>query len=130
MTGRSLTFDYDTNRFAVSNGAVRECADMDAIRQWIQLALRTQPGSADIYGIADGVTFGVSCYDLLGRRDLPNDFVQSEIERQIKETCMLNPAIQSVAAFTFVRSTHRMLQVSFTVYTATDSGEVTVDYGG
>lgn len=130
MTGRSLTFDYDTNRFAVSNGAVRECADMDAIRQWIQLALRTQPGSADIYGITDGITFGVSSYDLLGRRNLPNDFIQSEIERQIRETCMLNPAIQSVACFKFVRSVHRTLQVSFTVYTATDSGEVTVDYGG
>lgn len=128
-TGRSFAFDYAAKRFVLSDGAVQECSSMDAIQQWIHLALITQPGSADIYGITDGVAFGVSSYDLLGKRNLPTDFIQSEIERQIRETCTLNPAIESVDCFKFQRSTNRTLQVSFTVHTMTDSGEVTINYG-
>lgn len=128
-TERSFTFDYDTNKFVLVDGAMQECCDMDAIQQWIHLALITQPGSADIYGITDGVTFGVSSYALLGKRNLPTDFIQSEIERQIKDTCTLNPAIESVDCFKFQRGANRTLQVSFAVHTMTDSGEVTIIYG-
>lgn len=123
--GRSLAFDYATGTFQLANGNIHECTGIDAIKQWLQLALRTTPGSIPVYTeIDDNDTFGVSIYDLLGTRCLPTEYVQAEVEREIRETCMLNPGIQSVSSFNFSRGSNRTLHVSFAVSTATEETEV------
>lgn len=129
--GRAFVFDYNTRKFTLSDGSVMECTGIGALKQWSQLLLHTLPDSAAIYQIySDTAAFGVALDRLIGRRYLPTEFVQAEIERQIREACVLNPAIASVSDFKFSRHDVHTMQVAFTVHTVSDeSEEVTLDYG-
>ncbi|MDO4173725.1 MAG: DUF2634 domain-containing protein [Eubacteriales bacterium] len=128
--GRSFMFDYQTRRFAITGGAVEECTGIDALKQWLQLLIRTSPGSAAVYEITDDTAFGVSLDRMIGRRYLPTEFVRAELERQIREACALNPAIESVSDFKFSRHDMHTMQVAFTVHTVSDENEeVTLEYG-
>ena len=93
------------------------------------MALHVLPNTVPIYQRIDGAeNFGVNVYQLLSRRALPEDFVKSEIQREISETCALNPDIESVSNFAFNR-TKRTLEVSFFVNTTiAESEEMTIEF--
>lgn len=129
--GKSLKYSLKDRgvSFALSNGTPIECDKIDAIKQWIELALHVLPNTVPIYQHIDGAeNFGVNVYQLLSRRALPEDFVKSEIQREISETCALNPDIESVSNFAFNR-TKRTLEVSFFVNTTiAESEEMTIEF--
>ena len=129
--GKSLKYRVKDRSvsFALSNGTPIECDKIDAIKQWIELALHVLPNTVPIYQRIDGAeNFGVNVYQLLSRRALPEDFVKSEIQREISETCALNPDIESVSNFAFNR-TKRTLEVSFFVNTTiAESEEMTIEF--
>lgn len=131
-TGKSLTYSFFNDReatFTLNNGTPSECERIDAVKQWIELALRVLPDTVPIYRHIDGVErFGVNIYQLLSQRSLPKDFVKAEIQREISETCAMNPNIESVSDFAFNRGKRRTLEVSFNVKTKNEeSGAMTIE---
>lgn len=121
--GRSFVFDYDTKSFKITDGAVNECTGVTAVKQWIELLIRTLPGK---YAVYDN-DFGVSTDELIGYKSVPIGFIYSELKREIEDGLMLNPSIDSMDNFTAIRD-NGVLTVSFTVYLKDGaSGEVSVN---
>lgn len=121
----SLAFDFDKKQFVIEKGSPKLIKDKEAIKNWITLLLKVYFESADIY---KGKNFGTRIKDLVGNRLYPVGFIESEIEREIKEKAHLNPFIQELSAFYFTR-TPKGLIIQFTVIL--NSGEkLEVSYDG
>lgn len=110
--GRSFLFNFETGQHKVVDGAVVECDELAAIRQWLQLMVNT---ALDKFQVYKDTGFGTSAEKFIGRRTLPQGFIASELEREIKESCLLCPAIDRAGNFKITRST-RGMQIAFTVY--------------
>lgn len=108
--GRSFVFDFNTKNFNVIAGKVKETTEEEAIRQWIELMIRT---SVDKYKVYQGTGFGTNIDKLIGYRSL-RGFVESEIKREISENIIMNRAIDSIENFE-TEFEGDNLQVSFTV---------------
>ena len=110
--GRSFLFDFDTGQHRVVDGAVKECDELTAVRQWLDLMVRT---ALDKYKVYENTGFGNSAEKFIGRRTLPKGFAASELEREIKESCKLCPAIERAGNFNIERTT-RGMEIAFTAY--------------
>lgn len=129
--GKSLIYKFIGDReakFSLSNETPSECNGIEAVKQWIELMLHVLPNTVPIYQRISGTeNIGVNIYKLISQRALPRDFVRAEIQREICETCALNPNIESVSDFAFHRGNRKTLKVSFTVKTTTaESEEMTI----
>lgn len=108
--GRSFLFDFKTGQHQIIDGKVVECDQLQAVKQWLELLVRT---TVDKYQVYRDTGFGTTWEQYIGRRNLPLGFVVSEMEREISEAAVkLNPAIASVQDFAAERTT-RGLTVSF-----------------
>nr|DAP53607.1 MAG TPA: Protein of unknown function (DUF2634) [Caudoviricetes sp.] len=110
--GRSFLFDFSTGQHTIIDGAVIECDELTAIRQWLELMCRT---ALEKYHVYQGEAFGTSAEKFIGHRTLPQGFVASELEREISESVKLNPAIDRAGNFSVERQPHGM-RVAFTAY--------------
>ena len=81
--GRSFKFDYKTHRFVFEDGRNVEDTQIEAIKQWIELFIRTEMKKYLIYSDS----FGLDLTKLLGYR-LPRAYKVSEIKRRITEGIM------------------------------------------
>lgn len=117
MIGRSIKFNYQKKRFEVVDGKLIEPSKIDAIKQWIELFIRTEVGKYGVYNDE----FGVNLKDLVSYR-LPRGYQISEIMRRINvgilEQC---PNVVRVSDWNFDKGTF-----SFTV--KTNTGEEVVIY--
>lgn len=77
---RSILFDYVTNSFVLNQGNIKEPTKLEALKQWIQLFVRTELNKYVIYSD----TFGIDLSDLVGYR-LPRSAQVSEIIRRLNE---------------------------------------------
>lgn len=108
--GRSIKFDYDKKEFVVNEGKLVEPSKIDAIKQWIELFIRTEVEKYAIY--TD--TFGIDTRNLLGYR-LPRGYQVAEVMRRINEGIMTKcPDVVNVSDWDFDKGTF-----SFTVKTKT-----------
>lgn len=107
--GKSFVFDFKSKRFNVVAGKVKETTEEEAIRQWIELLLRT---AIDKYKVYEGTGFGTNIDKLVGYKSM-RGFVESEMKREISEKIIMNRAIERIENFKtdFEGS---MLEVSFT----------------
>lgn len=107
--GKSFVFDFKSKRFNVVAGKVKETTEEEAIRQWIELLLRT---SVDKYKVYEGTGFGTNIDKLVGYKSM-RGFVESEMKREISEKIIMNRAIERIENFKtdFEGS---MIEVSFT----------------
>ena len=112
--GRSFLFDFSTGQHKIVDGAVAECDELTAIKQWLELMVRT---TLDKYQVYQNTAFGHSAETFIGRRTLPKGFVASELEREISESCALCPAIERAGNFEITRTT-RGMTIAFTAYLA------------
>lgn len=110
--GRSFLFNFETGQHQIVDGAVKECDELTAIKQWLELMVKT---ALDKFLVYKNTGFGTSAEKFIGRRTLPKSFVASELEREIKESCLLNPAIERADDFSVTRTT-RGMQIAFTAY--------------
>lgn len=94
--GASLAFDCKKKHFELVDGGPRVISGEAAIRQWIELLVRTIPGRYAIYG---NEPFGVDTTDLVGKKRLPSGEALSEIRRQVEDGAALCPPIRSVYGF-------------------------------
>lgn len=111
--GKSLKFDYETESFIFVDGSNVIPTKIEAIKQWIELFIRTELEKYEIY---KGYEFGVDLSDLVGYR-LPRGYQVSEIMRRINEGILTKcPHVVSITDWSFDRG-----NFSFTV--TTDTGE-------
>lgn len=122
----TLAFDYTTNRLVIADGSPVLRSEAAAVRQWVELMLRTYLGRFRVY---TGYQFGHTGEDLIGMRQVPSGFIHSEMAREIREACGLCPAIEKASDFTFSRE-NRTLHVKFLVTLKTgEQVEVTGNVG-
>lgn len=107
----TLAFDYQTNRFLIADGSPILRSQAAAVRQWVELMLRTY---LDRFRVYTGYQFGHTGEDLIGLRQVPPGFIHSELAREIDESCRLCPAIAKTSDFSFSRE-NRTLHVKFTI---------------
>ncbi len=116
--GRSIAFDYTKNEFVVEDGKLREPSKIDAIKQWIELYIRTEINKYAVYT----EKFGIDTSGLVGYR-LPREYQVAEIMRRINEGILMKcPDVVSVSKWNFDKGTF-----SFTV--KTNTGEEVVISG-
>lgn len=108
--GRSMAFDFKQKRFVFTNGINKEPTQIGAIKQWIELFIRTRSEKFAIYNS----DFGVRLDGLLGYR-LPRSYVLAEIKKRITNGILNGcPAVVSVTEWVFNAGSF-----SFTVTTNT-----------
>lgn len=117
--GDTLAYDYDTKRFVLADGSPQRRDGAAAVRQWVELMLRTYLGRFRVY---EDTRFGHTGEDLIGMRQVPPGFIHSELAREIREACALCPAIARADNFAFTRQ-NRRLTVTFTVTLQTGETE-------
>lgn len=116
--GRSFAFDYKTHRFVFKDGRNVEDTQIEAIKQWIELFIRTEMKKYMIYTDS----FGLDLRKLLGYR-LPRSYKVAEIKRRITEGIMNKvPCVVIVKDWQFNAGIFY-----FTVVTNTGE-EVKIDY--
>jgi hypothetical protein len=121
--GRSFAFDYTDKKFEITDGAVDEPTSIEAVKQWVELLIRTKPGKYPIYGDS----FGVSTDELIGYKSVPIGFIYSELKREIQEGLALNPSIDSMSNYSASRD-NGVLTINFTVNLKDGaSGEMSVN---
>lgn len=110
--GRSFKFNFKTGQHEVIDGKVVECTELEAIEQWVALLIRTK---LDKYAVYQNTGFGTTWENYIGIRNLPTGFIESELEREIRESIKkLNPAIETIENFQAARTT-RGLDITFDV---------------
>lgn len=113
--GRSIKFDYDKKEFIVDEGKLVEPTKIDAIKQWIELYIRTEINKYAIYSDS----FGIDTRGLLGYR-LPRGYQVAEIMRRINEGILTKcPDVKSVSDWDFDKGT-------FSFKVTTNTGEEVV----
>lgn len=105
--GASFVFDYTENRFQLVDGSPKVVTSVQAVKQWLELFVRTGLGKYKVY---DGTAFGVDVSPLIGKKQVPRGAILSEIKREIGEGVRLCPAVTSVYGFALEGET-----ISFTV---------------
>ena len=110
MIGRSLKFDYETERFVVVDGRNIEPSKIDAIKQWVELYIRTEINKYLVYT----ENFGVDLRGLVGYR-LPRGVQVAEIMRRINQGILTQcPNVVNVSDWDFSKG-----KFSFTITTNT-----------
>lgn len=122
----SLSFNFDDKKFPIIDGTPLTNANIEAAKQWIILFLKTTKDTVPVY---KGKNFGTSIKKYLGFKALNNGFLESEIEREIREGFPLCPTIKSVTSFNMSKSAKTLvIDVSVELYDGTNldvSTEVT-----
>lgn len=92
----SLDFDYTKKEYTVKDGSPVLVDELEATKQWIRRFLSTDINTLEIY---EGYKFGTSYKKLLGSKNLGNGYIESEIEREIREGFLLCPSIKKIISY-------------------------------
>ena len=111
--GKSFYFDFEKGDFNVIDGRLQEINNLEALKLWITKILKTAKLKFRIY---DNTDYGITDLKELITSGLPLQFIQAEIEREVRETLLKNNQIKSVQNFKFERK-KRLLTVRFDCYT-------------
>lgn len=111
-TGTSFLFDFDKGDFVTVDGKLIKIDGIEAVKIWIEKVLRTEKFKFKIY---ESTGYGICLSDFVNG-GYPLDFMEVEIEREIREALEKNPDIQRVHSFLFSRE-KRALACSFTADT-------------
>ena len=117
--GSELHYDFENECFVLKDGEPEILTGIDALKIWIQKAIRTARYRWAIYSWS----FGSEIEELIGK-SFGNPLTQSEIKRFIKEALIYDERITDVKGFEFSQEGSE-LTVIFEVTTfAEDSLEV------
>lgn len=98
---KSFYFDFLQRKFEIISGNLKLIKDIEAVKQWITLFLLTDINKVPVY---QDQKFGTSIKKIIGYKSIDNGFVESEIQREIEEGFLLNPAIEKVTYFDINKS--------------------------
>lgn len=94
--GIGLAFDWDEDHFIMEDGSPVMVRKADAVKEWINLVVRTRQGRYPIYPN----DFGGDAYDLIGKK-IPKGYMLSEFKRKMLESSQYNPGIDDMEGFTY-----------------------------
>ena len=106
----SFLFDFKNGEFVLINGNPVKVEGIAALKVWIEKTLRTEKYRFKVY---EGTDYGVSLENLIGT-NLPQAFVESELQREINESLLKHAAIESLSNFELEKN-KSILTVKFTV---------------
>lgn len=109
--GRELDFDFEKGEFVIEDGAPKVLEGVEALRVWIEKAIRTARYRFPVYSFS----YGCELEDIIGL-DLPQVVLESEIPRIIKEALIYDDRISDVSDFKIERDKDYLV-VEFTVTT-------------
>ena len=89
-------FDFDKKEYVIKDGSPELIQEYEATKQWIQKFLSTDIGTLEIY---DGYKFGTSYKKMMGSKSINNGYIESEIEREIREGFLLCPSIRKIVSY-------------------------------
>lgn len=112
-TGVDFLFDYDNGQHIMQGSSLRECTEIEKVRQYIQNVLRTPANLYKVYTEGENDVFGLSIYNYIGQRNIHMGYINSELKREVTELLLKHPLIDSVANWTAKRE-KQGLNVSFT----------------
>ncbi|WP_053955094.1 DUF2634 domain-containing protein [Inediibacterium massiliense] len=112
--GKSFLFDFDKGEFVIKDGRLVEVLGVDAIKGWIDKVLRTEKYKYKIYQRKDKNEYGVIVEDLIIGKNLPKDFIEAELKREISQSLMKHPMIASVYHFE-IKKVASYINLSFKV---------------
>lgn len=128
FNGRTFLYDFKKGDFIYRNGAPIEVTGIEALKVWIEKAIRTEKFRFNIYNFftveGEEVDYGVSIEDLIGS-NLPHSIIDSELKRELSESILKNPYIDALEEWSFVRDGSK-LTISFTVITNGEAFEMEV----
>lgn len=110
--GKSFLYDFDLGDFVMLDGKLIEVYGIDSLKMWIMKVLKTEQDRFKIY---EDTAYGTGIESLIGS-NLPRMFIESEVEREVTETLLINPYIQTIDGWEFVRDGKHM-RVKFNVNT-------------
>lgn len=114
-SGKSFVFDFTQGDFITQDGKIVEATEYESIKIWIQKILRTEKFKFRIYKKEDTtMEYGITLMDLIINNNYPLTYLKAEITREITETLLTNPLIESVDSFVFDRN-KLILSVTFNV---------------
>jgi len=91
--GKSFLFDFKTGDFIVKDGRLVKLKDIEALKIWIEKVIRTEKFRFKIY---ENIDYGISIEDLIIGYDYSQSFIESEIKREVTETLLEHPMINSL----------------------------------
>lgn len=103
----SFLFDYNKGDFILENGKLVKVTGVQALKIWIEKVLRTE---LDRFKVYQDKSYGINLEGLIGSQ-LPQAFVESELEREITETLTIHPMIDSITDFELQRESNLGLAV-------------------
>ncbi len=109
--GKVFKFDFNEQRYVFENGKPVEISVEEAVKQFVSWVLRTQIGKYKIYP-----KFGLNKDWIIGKKTLPQGFINSELKRSIEEQLVKHPLILSIMDFNHEREGDK-LKVSFALVT-------------
>ncbi len=112
-TGIDFLFDYNTGQHITENGLLKECTNLQTVQQYIQNVLRTKANLYKVYTEGENDIFGITVYDYIGTRTLPDGYINSELKREVTELLLKHPFINEVKDWCGKRN-KRGLEISFT----------------
>lgn len=109
--GKELAFDFATGDFVYQDGKPKSVEGIEALKVWIEKAIRTARYRFPIYSW----NYGCELDDIIGY-DLPRAVLESEIPRVVREALIIDNRIDDVRDFLIERGGD-WLRVTFTVTT-------------
>lgn len=92
----SFDFDAQKKEYTIKDGSPVLVDELEATKQWIRRFLATDINTLEIY---EGYKFGTSYKKLLGSKNFGNGYIESEIEREIREGFLLCPSIKKIISY-------------------------------
>lgn len=92
-------FDYKNNAFVMDAGSPAEVTGVEAVKEWIQLVVRTAQKRYAIYPS----NFGARAQDLVGKKipSAPKGLDLSELRRHLLESAKYLPAIKDISKLAY-----------------------------
>jgi len=112
--GIDFLFDYAAGEHIVSGFVLTECTRVESVRQYVHNLLLTRAGEYKVYTKGEDDVFGLTVYDKIGQRALPDGYLNSELKREVSEILLKHSDIADVRDWVGKRE-KRGLDISFTV---------------
>lgn len=109
--GKELAFDFATGEFIMEDGKPKVVEGIEALKIWIEKAIRTARYRFPIYTFQ----YGCELEDIVGL-DIPRAVLESEVQRVIREALIYDDRIEDVRDFVIERGGD-WLKVTFRVVT-------------
>ncbi len=119
-TGVDFLFDYELGQHVMRGSVLSECDSSRKVWQYIKNVLMTPANEYKDYIKGEKEVFGLSVYNYIGQKNLPVEYISSELKREVMEQLLRHPLIKEVREWKTERE-RRGLAVSFTAVLTDDN---------